>query len=254
LKKLKFSITTLTSCSGCIASLMALDIFPQFLERTEIVYFPFINDKKNIEKHDISLIEGCISNSDDIEIIKKIRKNANKVYAFGSCAAFGGILSLSSKKDAEPISKYIEIDGIIPGCPPPEKLLGNLLIKLIENKDIELPKKNLCATCPLRETMNLSKTPKKLESFYSNPYEFMDKKENSMCFLNKGILCLGPITRDGCEHKCIEKGIPCEGCMGPISKDYTSNIVNFLGLFELSDEFKKYDGIFYRFSKPQFKK
>ncbi|TXT63900.1 MAG: putative F420-non-reducing hydrogenase vhu subunit G [Promethearchaeota archaeon] len=254
LSKLKFSISTLTSCSGCVASLMALDVFPQFLERTELIYFPFMTDSEEIVEHDIALVEGCVSNPNDIELLKKIRTNSVKVYALGSCAAFGGILSLSNKKNAEPIANYIEIDGMIPGCPPAEKFLGNLLIRLIENKEITLSEKNLCATCPLRETMNLFRTPKSIDTIYSNPYEFLEKKEDRTCFLNRGILCLGPITRDGCEQKCIEKGIPCEGCMGPISKDFTSNVVNFLGLFEVSEKFKKYKGIYYRFSKPQLEK
>jgi len=254
MKKLKFSITCLTSCSGCTATLMSLDVFPQFLERTELLYFPFISDKEKIEEHDIALIEGCISCPQDIELIKKIRKNSQKVYALGSCAAFGGILSLSKDKDAEPISKYIEIDGSIPGCPPPEKLLGNILIKLIENKEIELPEKNLCASCPLRETMNHFRNPKTIDKLFFDTNDILDIEEEPTCFLNKGILCLGPITRDGCEHKCIDQGMPCEGCMGPISKDWTSNVINFLASFELSDEIENYRGIFYRFSKPTLKK
>ena len=48
----------------------------------------------------MALIEGCISEELQIDKLKKIRKNAKKVYAFGTCAAFGGILSLSNEKKA----------------------------------------------------------------------------------------------------------------------------------------------------------
>lgn len=96
--KLKFLITSLTSCSGCIASLLSSDIFPQFLERTEISYFPFISDESQIEDCDIALIEGCVSIDSQIELLKEIRNNVKKLYALGTCAAFGGILSLSKKK------------------------------------------------------------------------------------------------------------------------------------------------------------
>ncbi len=250
--KPKFSIISLTGCSGCISTLILLDIFPQFLERTEILYFPFISDVKEIGKCDIALIEGCISEKSEINSLKNIRKSAKRVYALGSCAAFGGILSLSDKKNAEPISNFIEIDGIIPGCPPPSKLLGNCLIKLIENKEIELPEKNLCVSCPLNGTLELDfKTL--VKKLYPSPDEIVPPEENSECFLKKGILCLGPITREGCEYKCIEQGIPCEGCMGPVSKDYFANVINYLSLIELSDDLKNYKGIYYRFSKPKFK-
>ncbi len=249
--KPKFSIISFTGCSGCISTLISLDVFPQFLERTEMLYFPFITDTKKIENCDIALVEGCVSEKSEIIFLKNIRKCAKKVYALGSCAAFGGILSLSDKVNAKPISNFIEIDGLIPGCPPPSKLLGNCLIKLIENKEIELSEKNLCATCPFNGTLDLDFKTLVIK-YYPSPDEIFPPEENSDCFLKRGILCLGPITRDGCEQSCIKQGIPCEGCMGPVSKDYFANMVNYLSLIKLSEELRIYKGIFYRFSKPKF--
>ncbi|UCC18509.1 MAG: hypothetical protein JSV62_10390 [Promethearchaeota archaeon] len=248
--KHRFIIISLTSCSGCISSLISLDIFPQFLERTKIIYFPFISDTKNIEECDICLVEGCISEENQIPILRKIRKHAKKIYALGTCACFGGILSLSEVKLPKPISSYIEIDGIIPGCPPPTKLFGNCLIRLVENKEIELSKKNMCGGCPVRGNMKINSNID-IWKIAPNPEEIKIDEENSECFLENGVLCLGPITRDGCEHKCIKMGLPCEGCIGPVSKDFTSNIVNYLSLINLSQELKNYSGIFYRFSKPK---
>ena len=250
--KLKFLIASLTGCSGCISTLISLDLFPQFLERTKLTYFPFLLDVDTIEEADVALIEGCVSEESQIELLKKIRKNSKEVFALGSCAAFGGILSLSSKKFAEPISNYIEIDGIIPGCPPPSNLLGNCLIKLIENKELVLSNKNMCIMCPLRGELEM-KSSIEITKLYPEPDEISLPEENSECFLKRGILCMGPIIRDGCEHKCIKQGIPCEGCLGPVSKDYTSNVVNFLSLIEISKNLKNYIGIFYRFFKPKFK-
>lgn len=248
--KPKFLIFSLTGCSGCISTLISLDIFPQFLERTDLIYFPFISDSENIEDCDTALIEGCVSETTQINNLKKIRKNAKKVYALGTCASFGGILSLSNNKNAEPISNYIEIDGIIPGCPPPSNLLGNCLIRLIENKDIVLSNKNMCSLCPLRGENDFNFNIE-ITQITPNSDDIVSPEENSNCFLKRGILCLGPIIRDGCESKCIKQGIPCEGCMGPVSKDFTSNIVNFVSLINLSKDLKDYDGIFYRFSKPK---
>ncbi len=250
--KRKFIIMSLTSCSGCISTLMSLDIFPQFLERTRITYFNFISDITDIEDCDVALIEGCISEETQIPILQNVRKFAKKVFALGTCASFGGILNLSNTKKALPISNYIEVDGIIPGCPPPSKLLGNCIIKLVENKDITLSEKNMCATCPIRESLGIN-SQIKISKINPKPEEINLDEEVSKCFLEDGILCLGPITRDGCEHKCITIGLPCEGCMGPVSKDFTSNLINFLSLIKLSKELKKYTGIFYRFSKPKLR-
>ena len=232
---------------------MGLDIFPQFFERTKMVLFPFIKDELNICDCDIAIIEGCISENEQIETVKNIRHHAKKIYSIGTCAVFGGILSLSKNKIANPISKHIEIDGIIPGCPPPSKLLGNSLMRIIENKEIELSNKNLCSNCHLKGDIMLD-TDIEISRFESNPDEISAFEPDGMCFLKKGILCLGPVTREGCEHKCILQKMPCEGCMGPSSKDYTSNVINFLSLINLSATLRKYDGIFYRFSKPHFER
>lgn len=249
--KLKFLITSLTSCSGCISSLISLDIFPQFLQRTEISYFPFIFDEDHIDLCDIVLIEGCISEESQIDFLKEIRISTKKVYALGTCAAFGGILSLSKKKKASPLSDFIEVDGIIPGCPPPSKLLGNCLMKLVERKNIELSPKNLCAEYPNKNTISFN-SDNEINQLYPQNNELNNNEENGKCFLSKGILCVGPITREGCDYECIRQGIPCEGCLGPISKDYTSNLINLLSQFHIAKDLKKYSGVFYRFSKPKF--
>ena len=251
--KLKFIIASLSSCSGCILALMALDIFPQFLERVEFNYFPFISDKNEIEDADIALVEGCVSEDTQVEFLKSIRKNVKKLYALGTCAAFGGILSLSKKKDANPISEFVEVDDIIPGCPPPPNLLGSNLIRLIENKSIKLSEKNMCDSCPLKDEINFNfKT--QIHKILPSNSEFNSKNSKYKCFLNNGILCLGIITREGCEHKCMNYGLPCEGCLGSPTKKFVSNLINFLSLFPLSNDLKRYSGIFYRFSKPIIKR
>ena len=87
------------------------------------------------------------------------------------------------------------------------------------------------------------------------PYEGIPvKKIVPKCFLEIGVLCMGPITREGCDCECIKLGIPCEGCMGPIKQDYTSSLINFLSLIDLKEDLRKYEGIFFRFAKPKIKK
>ncbi len=249
--KPKIIIKSFTSCSGCISALISLDMFPQFLERSNVINFPFISDNDSFEDCDIAIIEGCISEDSQIDLLKSLRKSAKKVIALGSCAAFGGISSLSEKEKSLPINAVIEIDGFIPGCAPPSKMLGNSLLRLIENKNIILPEKNLCATCPLRSNIEAS-GDFIIDKIMPDPSEIHTSEEDSACLLKRGILCMGPVTRDGCEQRCIKFGVPCEGCLGPVSKDYISNLVNFLSLIIPSRDLRKYEGLFFRFAKPRF--
>ncbi|MCK4282022.1 MAG: hypothetical protein KAX10_07900 [Candidatus Lokiarchaeota archaeon] len=252
--KPNFLIESLTSCSGCISTMISLDIFPQFLDKVNLVRCSFMRDENNISENDIALIEGCVSEEKQIDILKNIRSKSKRVIALGTCAAFGGMLALSTVKEAEPISNYIEIDGIIPGCPPPSKLLGNCIIRLLENKEIILPEKNVCADCEFRTDNIESKFMKRINKLMPREYNLDIENKDKRCFLERGILCLGPITRDGCESKCIKLNLPCDGCMGPIKNDFTSNAINFLSTVNLAKGLRKYKGIFYRYSKPKTKR
>ncbi len=36
------------------------------------------------------------------------------------------------------------------------------------------------------------------------------------CLLEQGLICLRPVTREGCGARCINSGVPCRGCYGPL--------------------------------------
>lgn len=106
----------------------------------------------------------------------------------------------------------------------------------------------MCSTCPLNNHAKLD-LPLTIEKIVPRNDEIHFPEENLSCFLNDGILCLGPVTRDGCDHLCINQGLPCEGCLGTVSKGFRSNLINFLSLFNLSKDLRKYKALYYRFSK-----
>jgi len=229
-----------------------MEVLREILNKFNIVHAPFILDQVSVPESDIAFIEGCIldGNKTQVEYMKSIRGGAKKVIAIGTCAAFGGIASLSPAKQADPISRYIEVDGFIPGCPPPPGLLNDSAIRLMEGKRIALSDRNLCSSCELRaETMNAFTRPiENLAPAITTPVG-----KQGTCFLKDGILCMGPVTREGCEARCIKKSVPCEGCMGPPSQEYTANVVNFFSMLPLSADLKNYRGLLLRFGKPHIK-
>nr|MDO8111685.1 hypothetical protein [Candidatus Sigynarchaeota archaeon] len=155
--------------------------------------------------------------------------------------------SLSTKKSSKPISRYIEIDGFIPGCPPPPGLLNDATMRLLEGKRIVLSDRNLCTSCELRAE-NMNEFNRTIDTLV--PRAQVTEKQ-ATCFLKDGVLCMGPVTREGCEARCIKKNVPCEGCMGPPSQHYTSNVVNFFTMIPLDPALKSYPGLLFRFSRPK---
>jgi len=112
------------------------------------------------------------------------------------------------------LDQTIDVDYYLPGCAPPPDLIMNALTAILEGKLPEkgavlAPEKSLCDTCPRGE-----KKPEKLSiKEIKRPYEIIPDPEK--CFLEEGIICLGPVTRSGCGERCINANMPCRGCFGP---------------------------------------
>ena len=164
------------------------------------------------------------------------------------------------------LDQTISIDYYLPGCPPPPDLIMNavnaiLTGELPEKGAVLAPEKALCDTCPRSKGK-----PEKISiREIKRPHEIMLDPEK--CFLEQGIICLGPATRSGCGERCIRANMPCRGCMGPIKgvvdqgAKGVSEIASLLGL-EDEDKISEEDieelfnqiadpaGTFYRFSLP----
>ena len=164
------------------------------------------------------------------------------------------------------LDQTIPVDYYLPGCPPPPDLILNAVNAILkgelpERGAVLAPEKALCDTCPRAE-----KKPEKISiTEIKRPWEI--KLDPEKCFLEQGIICLGPVTRSGCGETCIKANMPCRGCFGPTRevKDQgakgLSMIASILGLEEEEkmteeDAKKLIDGIvdpagtFYRYSLP----
>jgi len=165
------------------------------------------------------------------------------------------------------LKDLVEVDYFIPGCPPPMQLIEGLIplmkdvlggAQLPEKGTVFGSKKTLCDECPLKKE-------NKMIPEIVNPVTAIVDPER--CLLEQGILCMGPVTRGGCEARCINVLMPCRGCMGPGPETedqgvkMISAIASILGaeneenltdqqIEDLLSGIKDIIGTFYRFTLP----
>ena len=159
------------------------------------------------------------------------------------------------------LDEVIDVDYYLPGCPPTGKITFQAIEAILGGK---LPEKGavlagdraLCYECDLNST----KPEKLLVSDLKRPHQVMIDREK--CLLAQGLLCLGPVTRGGCEAPCVNGGMPCTGCFGPLDRvrDYGGKALSAIAsIVDTTDEkvmAKVFEavpdpaGTFYRYSVP----
>ena len=165
---------------------------------------------------------------------------------------------------AKALDQVIDVDYYLPGCPPTPKLLAEAVGAILSGKlppkgTVLAGTKSLCHECEL----NATKPEKLLLSDVKRITEVqLDPK---MCYLAQGVICLGPVTRGGCEALCIHGAMPCTGCFGPLdtATDYGGRALSYLAsIVNVNDEAEARrvmakvadpTGVFYRYSLPTSK-
>jgi F420-non-reducing hydrogenase small subunit len=244
--KVTVATTWLGGCSGChISFLDNHEELVDILELIDIKYSP-VMDVKEVPEVDVGIIEGSIANKENLEVALEIRKKSKIVIAFGSCACFGGIHGLRNNLELKdvlqrayidsettingkipkhedipeledkilPLRDVMKIDFEIAGCAPSPKSIKEALVSILNGKTPEKKKRNLCDECS-REKVKLREVSKEfISDDVLSPCE-VETINPDICFLEQGILCMGPATVEGCGAYCCENGnMPCKGCHG----------------------------------------
>jgi len=155
------------------------------------------------------------------------------------------------------LPQTVDVDYIIPGCPPEERTTWLALEALLSGK---LPPKGtvithnakaVCDDCP-RER-NVKKVKKIYRTFEIIP-------EPVICLLEQGLMCAGIATRGGCGAPCPQANMPCTGCYGPVDGviDQGAHFLNAVAsvidsndpveIQRIIDDIQDPVGTFYRYS------
>ena len=164
-------------------------------------------------------------------------------------------------EDVRTLDQVIDVDYYVPGCPPTPKILADALGALLSGDpplkgSVLAGSRSLCHECELNETK-----PEKLTlTEVKRVWEIVPEPDT--CLLAQGILCMGPVTRGGCEALCVKAHMPCTGCFGPLGgvQDYGAKgiaaVASLLDAVEEADVEAAVDkipdpvGTFYRYSLP----
>ena len=229
--KPKVAFFDFTSCEGCqltILNLEAPDLL-DLLNVVDIVEFREAISEKSAE-YDIALIEGSYSRESEVKRLQEIRSKASIVIAMGACAHIGGVNALRNNQTREavqsevypgnetayptnekalPISACIKVDAFLPGCPVDTNEFVRVVKNLVLGKSPDLPTYPVCVDC---------------------------KKHENVCVYEKGMTCLGPVTRAGCGAVCINSGEYCYGCRGLIPEPNIHSQKDILEKYHLTQE------------------
>jgi F420-non-reducing hydrogenase small subunit len=163
--------------------------------------------------------------------------------------------------DVKSLDQVVCVDYYLPGCPPQTERLVEVFMAVATGSELPTKKsvigawdKTQCDECERKKSDN-----KKIKSF-RRPFDFEDDGET--CFLEQGVVCMGPATRGGCAYRCIKGNAPCRGCYGPPPDvaDPGAKMMSAIGtmvdanepeeISEIIDQIVDPAGTFYRFSLP----
>lgn len=210
MSKLRVAFFDFACCEGCQLQLANTgEDLLNILGRIDVVTFREIMSEKS-DEYDIAVVEGSITTDHAESRIKEIRQKAEILIAYGSCATIGGVNGMKNEFELDEVKSYVyaeyascydsqptkaidqvvAVDYYVHGCPVyiPEfvKVLKSALLQIPYN----VPNTAVCTECKLNE---------------------------NVCMYEKGVTCLGPVTRSGCNSWCINNGNICYGCRGRVS-------------------------------------
>jgi F420-non-reducing hydrogenase small subunit len=213
-------------------------------------------------------IPGLANFSTKEELFKRVyvesesTLNSGKVLPQTVYSVAEGMLKLPLfYNDVRLLSDVTEVDYFIPGCPPQTERLLEVFTAIVSGATLP-PKgsvigagsKAQCDECIRTKTEN-----KQIKKFY-RPWEIVD--DGITCFMEQGVICMGPATRSGCGYRCIKGNSPCRGCYGPTADAIDPGSKMMSAIASIIDEKESTEinrviedlvdpaGTFYRFSMP----
>ncbi len=230
-KKPRLGFFKYSCCAGCEFQFIYFQKhIIEILDNFDFVFCKMVSSGGTPEgPFDIALVEGTITESWQVDELKKIRDRSKYLFAIGSCAVNGGIPAIKSTQPEleierrvysnlstihsikpNTISEYVKVDGDIKGCPPGDRDLYEALTSILSGKEPDFLQYSVCIECKI--------------------------KENICVLVAYHFPCMGPVTNAGCGALCPSFHRACYGCWGPMKHANASALARQFESMGLSPE------------------
>ena len=231
MKKPKVVFFDFACCEGCqlqVANMgeAVLDV----LSLIDVVEWREVMSEKWSKKFDVAIVEGSITDPHAVERIKRIRDRTKIVLALGSCATIGGVNGMKNNFDLYEINQFVygdssrffpttlthavhqvvKVDYFVNGCPIYIPEFVSVLKAVLKGLPYYVPDYPVCVECKLNE---------------------------NVCMYDRGVSCLGPVTRAGCNSWCINNGNICYGCRGMVSNPNEKGAKDVIAKYKIPADF-----------------
>jgi len=206
----RVAIFDFACCEGCQLQLVNLE--EEILGLLSLVepveWREAISDHS--DQYDIALIEGSITRAEDEQRLRAIRERAKVLIAVGACAAIGGVNKLKhnlpnleaaqrivygdaaamphlATAATKAVHEVVAVDYQVHGCPMNTAEFAHLVRCLVMGVAPVIPNYPVCVEC---------------------------RRRGNSCRYEYGEICLGVVTRAGCNAPCPSAGFYCFGCRG----------------------------------------
>jgi NAD-reducing hydrogenase small subunit len=118
----------LDGCSGCHMSFLDMDERLLALAgQADLVYSPLVDRKDFPELVDITLVEGSVSNEEDLVKIRKVRAHTRTLVSLGDCAVTSNIPGMRNPFGVQAVLDRAFVDTVALPNPPPSSVIPRLL-------------------------------------------------------------------------------------------------------------------------------
>ena len=199
-RKMRTAFFDFACCEGCQLTVLELlqNNLDNFLRYFEPVNWRETSSEKS-DDYEVAFCEGSITRTEDFARIEAIRAQATILVTLGTCASIGchnalknrwpmtEVLEMVYGSDgshfdtipARPVSAVVPVEYQIFGCPVSMPELREVLACIVAGKSYRPIDRPVCVECKLND---------------------------NLCVYEKGYICLGPVTRCGCNAICTTFG------------------------------------------------